>query len=181
MPDINDDFKGELPQEEPLVRCRIAIDGKLQRRLSRMSLLFGIVFSVVGALALVAYLSLTVIENVYPGTAGNLTAWLLGFGVPLLSIGLMLLFFTLRAIGNMEKAARENVYSFYQSCFFVSTRKGEEETGVVREAYSDCALVKERRGLILIYLQNGTFFPVEKRTLSASDAARLRELLPYKK
>ena len=173
--------------EKAVVSCSVRMNGALQRKLNKKlydgMLGVGLVFTVLGAASCIAYLALSVFNVYYPDTvSGNFGALLWAGGI-VLAIGFALLVMVTKARRNAKNMAeRINEYAFYDGYFTVRTVDAEGvELGVAKQGYADCEQVIEKRDFILIYLENGSYFPVDKTLLSGEELELLRGLLPEKK
>lgn len=179
----------ELQHEEQkaAVTCSVRLNGALQKRLNKKlnySMFFvGLTFTVLGGGSVIAYIALSVLSVYDPGIQSGYFGALLWGGGVLLAIGFALLVMVTKVRRNAKNMAeRINEYSFFEEYFNIRTLNAEgEELGIAWQDYTACEEVREKREFILIYLENGTYFPVDKTLLSEEELALLRKLLPWKK
>lgn len=175
--------------EEQGIKTRVQINGDLQRRMNRKTKLFGVIGTVLGAVLLVAYfatdITLTMLAEVerlenYEDYEVLLQI-LLWCAAVIFAVGLMCIFLARANIKNAERLNQTDEYAFFDNYFTVTTVRGGEELGKVKQYYADFFKVKETKEFFLLFPNRATAYPVEKGLLTEEEITQLRKVLPLRK
>lgn len=178
----------EKPEEQG-IKTRVQINGDLQRRMNRKTRLFGIISTILGAVLVIVYIATDVTLSSLSeiGEFDNyekyefLLQMLLWVGVVMLAVGLMFIFLARANVKNAERLNQTNEYTFFETYFTITTVRGGEVLGSVKQYYTDFYKVKETKEFFLLFPNKATAFPVEKGSLTEEETAELRKVLPLRK
>lgn len=193
MPDVIQENSAEItpePLQEPVCRTSVRIGKELIERTGKPLRIILLVMLIVGAVGLVAWIAASAtLESLYErgaysgdySLAESILNPLLWITTVLFTFGLIFSI-SLRLNAKKEfKVERENVYAFYERYFTVTDMREGEDLGTVKTYYADLARTRETKEFFLLYPNNATFFPVDKKLLKEEEIAALRCVLPLKK
>ncbi len=153
-----------------------AMDERMQKELSRTSLITSVVLLVIGCVGLVAYIALSVLLEVFGVPEPDSTNILLILGAICFVLGLFLLLLLKSVIKKIRNTARVNNYEFFNGYFIISETNYGELTATVKVYNSQIIKGKETKNYLFFFIQSSAAFPVLKENLTEGELNTLRRL-----
>lgn len=165
--------------EKGTIAAATKIDGKATKELNKSSLILGILYTVIGAIALLIS-GIVLIYDVFLSESGKITTSYympLCVGVFLIAAGIVLLVAYNTALKSSTRFNRVEELEFFSDYFLARQYTNGELTSVDKVYYGWIFKRKETAHYIFLYLTPAAAFYVDKNTLPLNELAAVRGLI----
>lgn len=160
--------------EKGSVKTATAVNGELQKELTKVSKVLSLVYTVIGAVVLVLGILLFVIGE--DEEDGTLAYFMLIAGVFLLFLGVLMLILRNRQVKETAKVVKVEENEFFQDYLITKEYIDGEHISTAKVYYSRLVMLRETKNYIFLYNTRVTALSVDKRTITPDEAAAVRSL-----
>lgn len=160
--------------EKGSVKTAAAVNGELQKELTKATYILSLVYIVLGAVVLVLGILLYVIGE--DGEDSALAYFLLIAGVFFLLLGIVMLIMRNRQIKDTAKVVKVEENEFFQDYLITKEYVDGEHLSTAKVYYSRLVMLRETKNYIFLYNTRVTALSVDKRTITPDEAAVVRSL-----
>ncbi|MDE7305939.1 MAG: YcxB family protein [Clostridia bacterium] len=154
------------------IKISTKMDENMQKELSHKSFIFALVFTILGAIGVAAYIVLEVV-SVFIELKGGFFEILIVFAI-FLGCGIALLILLNKAASLARNSHKVNVYEFFSGYFILSELLNGETVATVKIYNNQIIKSKETKNYFFFYVNSAAAYPVAKQQLSAAELNTLR-------
>ncbi len=185
MSDINEENEANLAREStastegsdaPLLETRVRVDGAFRKRIFKANQWVFILIFVFGGVLTLGGIVGVVLYYLTKNDFSEKAAFFLFLGVLLLICGGVAASSAKRGVANADKNVKESVSRFYRYYFVETIYRYTEKVGEIKRYYREFSGVRETKEFIYLNGVDGSFFPVDKLTLTQEQIEVLRGL-----
>ncbi len=160
--------------EKGSVKTATAVNGELQKELTKTANVWSLVYIVLGAVVLVLGILLYVIGEDREDSV--LAYFLLIAGVFLLFLGVIMLILRNRQVKETSKVVKVEENEFFRDYLITKEYVDGEHLSTAKVYYSRLVMLRETKNYIFLYNTRVTALSVDKRTITPDEVAAVRSL-----
>ena len=158
-----------------MIKVETKVDAEVQKILINKSFILSIICTVISLIGIVLY----VINAIFVKADDIGYPYLLLFIFTLL-IGVMIIFITKKSMQMASKNDNVNHYEFNEDFVNITTVRNGETVGTTKIYYKDFYKAKEKKELLLLYINYASALPIWKKNFTPEDLQTVRTYLNIK-